>query len=90
MSISTYAELSAAVANWTHRADLTSHIADFITLGETAINRELRLRSMENVATVNTSTSDRFATLPTGFAEIIDLALYADDYPQVLTQIPFV
>lgn len=88
MSISTYAELSAAVANWLHRADLTLVIPDFIDLGETVINRELRLRSMEYMATVYTTTTDRFATLPTGFAEAIDLALYSDDYPQILTQVP--
>lgn len=88
MAISTYAELQTAVGDWLHRADLSGKIPDFITLGETKLNREMRLFSMENAATVTTSTSDRFATLPTGFIEAIDLTLYSDDYPQTLTQVP--
>lgn len=88
MSIATYAELQTAVGNWLHRADLTSVIPDFIALGESRLNRELRLFSMENVATLSTSTSDRFATLPTGFIEAIDLAIYIDNAPEVITQVP--
>jgi hypothetical protein len=87
MSISTYAELQTAVGDWLHRSDLTARIPDFIKIGESRLNRELRLFAMENSATVSTSTSDRFATLPTGFTEAIDLTLYSDSYPQTLTQV---
>lgn len=41
MAISTYAELKTAIANWMARSDLTGEVADFITLGEAALNREL-------------------------------------------------
>ena len=41
MAISTYAELKTAIANWMARSDLTGDVADFITLGEAALNREL-------------------------------------------------
>jgi len=88
MSISTYSELTTSVSNWMHRSDLVSMVPDFIQLGEVMLNRDLRLASMENVSTINTSITDRFATLPTGFLEAIDLALYSDSYPQVLTQVP--
>jgi methyl coenzyme M reductase subunit D len=88
MSISTYAELQTAVGDWMHRADLTAKIPDFIKLGETKLNTELRVMSMENVDSISTSTTTRFGTLPTGFMEAIDLALYADNYPQTLTQVP--
>jgi hypothetical protein len=88
MSIANYAELQTAVADWLHRADLTARIPDFIMLGESRLNRELRLFSMENADTISTSTSDRFADLPAGVLEVIDLALYSNNYPQVLTQVP--
>jgi hypothetical protein len=87
MSIGTYAELQTAVGDWLHRSGLTN-IADLIKLGESRINRELRLFDMENVASLTASTSNRFVTLPTGFIEAIDLTLYSDNYPQTLSQVP--
>lgn len=67
MSISNFTELKAAVANYLHRTDLTSMIPEFITLAEAKLNRLLRIRAMENVATGNCSTS---VSLPTGFMEM--------------------
>lgn len=49
MSITTYAELRAAVARWMTRTDQASNIPDFIALAEGAINRRLRLRQQEAV-----------------------------------------
>lgn len=86
MSISNYTELKTAVANWLHDDLFTSIIPDFITIGEASLNRQLRLFQMENTATLSTSITDRFATLPSRFLELIDLAIYADNYPQTLTQ----
>jgi hypothetical protein len=88
MSLTNYTDLQTSVASWLHRADLTAIIPDLVTLGEATINRKLRLLQMENVASLSTSITDRFATLPTGFMEAIDLSLYLDDYPQTLTQVP--
>jgi hypothetical protein len=88
MSLTNYSDLQTSVAGWLHRADLTAIIPDLVTLGEATINRKLRLLQMENVASLTTSITDRFATLPTGFMEAIDLSLYLDDYPQTLTQVP--
>jgi hypothetical protein len=88
MSLTNYSDLQTSVAGWLHRADLTAIIPDFVKLGEATINRKLRLLQMENVASLTTSITDRFATLPTGFMEAIDLSLYLDDYPQTLTQVP--
>lgn len=64
MSISNYAELQTAVANWSHRADLTSVIPDFISLAEARINRDLRIRAMED-STTGALSADTLA-LPTG------------------------
>jgi hypothetical protein len=47
MSISTYAELQTAVANWLHKDGLTSIIPDLIRIGELRIFREVRCRVME-------------------------------------------
>lgn len=89
MSIATYAELQTALGSWLHRTDTGTVAADLIKFGENLLNRKLRLFQMENVDTsIVTSTSDRFATLPTGFIEAIDLTLYDENYPQVLTQLP--
>lgn len=87
MSIANYTELKTAVASWLHDDVFTSVIPDFITIGEATLNRQLRLFQMENTVTLSTSISDRFATLPTRFLELIDLAIYVDSYPQTLTQV---
>lgn len=47
MALTTYTELQTAIASELHRADLTSAIPDFITLAESRINAELRVREME-------------------------------------------
>lgn len=41
MAISTYAELKTAVADWMARGDLSGYPADFITLAEAKLNRQL-------------------------------------------------
>lgn len=51
MSISTYADLQTSVANWLHRADLTSIIPDLVLLGEKRIFRDVRCRVMETALT---------------------------------------
>ena len=51
MSITTYAELKTAVANWLHRDDLTAIIPDLITVAENRIFREVRIRVMESTFT---------------------------------------
>jgi hypothetical protein len=49
--LTTYEGLKAAVADWLGRKDLASRIPNFIRLAELRMNRELRLRIMEQVAT---------------------------------------
>jgi hypothetical protein len=68
LSISTYAELSTAAANWLTRSDLTSQIPDFITIGEAEIFRKLRIREMET--TFSTAISSGVVALPTGYKEL--------------------
>lgn len=71
MAITNYTQLKSSIASWLARSgdtDLDAVIPDFITLAEVRINRELRLRAMEDriVGTVSTE----FIALPTGFLEM--------------------
>lgn len=74
MSISTYTELKTAVEAWTHRSNLTSMIADFVSMGEAYLNRVINTPDMEETATITTSTSDRFASLPTRCKQVKSLS----------------
>lgn len=80
MSISNYTELITAVERYLHRSDLTAMIPEFVSLAEAKINRTLRIRAMENVATGSVSAS---VALPTGFVEVIALTVSqgATTYP---------
>jgi hypothetical protein len=68
LSITTYAELQTAAANWLTRSDLTSQIPDFITIGEAEIFRKLRIREMETA--FSTAISSGVIALPTGYKEL--------------------
>ena len=65
MTIQTYSDLQAAIANWIARADLAATIPDFIALFESVANRRLRLRQQENAATLTPASG--VATLPADY-----------------------
>jgi hypothetical protein len=65
MTIQTYSDLQAAVANWLARADLSANIPDFITIFEAVANRRLRVRQQESAATLTPSSG--IATLPADY-----------------------
>lgn len=65
MTISTYAELQSAIANWLARDDLTAYIPDFITLFEAAAARRLRVRLQES--TTSLTPSSGVATVPSDY-----------------------
>jgi len=69
MALTTYAELSAAVADWLERGDLTSRIPDFIALTESRLNRELKIRTIETTAALTGVVGSRFIALPASFRE---------------------
>jgi len=76
MAISTYAELQTALTNWLHRADLAARIPEFIAMGESYLNRKLRVKEMEESATITPSTTVRYVALPTGYMELLS---FTDD-----------
>src|SRR5688500_16007598 len=63
--ISTYAELQTAITNWLHRSDLSAYIADFISLGEARIGREVKARQMEQ--RVSTTPTSAYSSLPADY-----------------------
>src|SRR5215471_16871932 len=56
MSITTYAELQAAVGNWLDHGLFAARVPEFITLFEAAANRRLRVREQEATATLTPSS----------------------------------
>ena len=75
MSISTYAELKTAVANFLARTDLDDQIPNFIQLAEARMSRDLETREQEKRATATLAASDEYVALPTDLREIREVKL---------------
>ena len=75
MALSTYTELKTAIADWLDRSDLTDRIPDFITLAETRLNRELRVRPQEVRSTMTTTIGNRYHALPGGYLSMRNIQL---------------
>jgi hypothetical protein len=67
MALTTYTELKTSIGDWLNRTDLTSAIADFISLAEAQIERQLRTRQM--ITRSNADISTEYAALPSDFLE---------------------
>ena len=67
MALASYANLTAAVADWLHRSDLTTPIADFVVIAENRINREVRCADMETAYTGTIAAG--VIAVPTDFLE---------------------
>lgn len=77
MTIASYSDLQATIADFLNRDDLTSIIPTFIALTEADMNRRLRHWRMEkrSVALLDT----RYTALPTDFIEAIRMQLTGPD-----------
>jgi len=73
VSITTYAELKTAVADFLNRDDLTAVIPTFISLAEAQIARDVRHWKQEK--RVTTSVDERYENLPNDWLEIKLVAL---------------
>ena len=67
MALDTYSNIKASIADYLDRSDLTTQIADFMTLAENRIYRDLRVRAMET-ALSDTISSGTIA-VPAGYLE---------------------
>ena len=73
MSITTYTELKAAIADWLNRDDLSDErIADFIQMAENRIFHVLRIPPMEKYANITTDLDGKVA-IPGDFLEAKDV-----------------
>ena len=68
-----YTELKTAIANYTHRDDLTAKLPTFIQLAEANIFRELSLNEIET--SVTATTSGNSITLPSDFGSVSRLII---------------
>ncbi|NCW70441.1 MAG: hypothetical protein EBV86_18125 [Marivivens sp.] len=73
MALTTYAELKSSVGDWLNRTDLTTVIADFVSLAEAQIERQLRTRQMIVRATASIGTE--YSAVPADFLETKSLKL---------------
>ena len=81
MALDTYSNLKTTIANYLNRSDLTAYLADFISLTEARLNRELRVREMVNIDTsITTVSGTQSYSLPTGFIEATSIIYQSDPY----------
>lgn len=73
MALSTYATLKTSITNWTHRADLTDLLDDFIDIVESRLSRELRVSQQETIVTSVASTE--YIALPVDCIAIRNIQL---------------
>ncbi len=75
MSISTYAQLQTAVYRWilrmtTDRVVTSDQVQNYISLCESELNRELRVRELEESTTLSTVATQDFVNLPSDFRKV--------------------
>lgn len=81
MALATFSDLQTAIANWTHRSDLTSITSDLITLAEARINGDLDARFQDSTATLSTVAGTETVALPT---DVINIrSVFVDTAQQV-------
>jgi hypothetical protein len=73
MTIATYDELKAAVADFLNRDDLTSVVPTFIRLAESRIDRDVRHWRMEKRSTAELDT--QYSAIPSDFLQPIRLQI---------------
>jgi hypothetical protein len=77
MAIATYVELVTACENWLHRSNLSDRVAEFITIGEARIGREVRARQME--ARVSTTPTGQYEDLPSDYLSMRAIRIKGSD-----------
>ena len=81
MALTNYDELVKEIVDWSHRGDLGTKIADFITLAENAMysneQEVLTVRSMEIISTA--LTAGQYLSLPDDFESARSVRLVTSD-----------
>lgn len=78
MSIGTYAELQSAVSAWMLRSSsdavvTAAQVKNYIFLCEAELNRELRVRELEESSTLVTVAAQDYVNLPSDFKKVKDI-----------------
>lgn len=73
MDLSSYNGLKDTIASYLARTDLANEIPSFIQLAEVRLRRDLRLRQMLSIATINTTANVSTVNLPSDFLMLRDL-----------------
>jgi hypothetical protein len=81
MSITTLAELKTALDTETSRSDITWN--DYITRGETRLNRKLRLLQQETDGSLTLSSGNDYVSLPSDFIAHKDLYYTSDNWQPI-------
>lgn len=76
MSISTYAALQTAVADFLNREDLTATVPTFIALAEASLNRDIRHWRMQSRSTADLDA--QYSAVPSDWMETIRFSLTGD------------
>ena len=70
MALDSFTNLTAAIADWADRTDLTARIPDFVKLAEARIGRDLRIRALELRSQMSTVSGQNYYTLPPVFLQL--------------------
>jgi len=88
MDLSTYNGLKDAIAKYLARSDLTDQIPTFIQLAENRLRRDLRIRQMLQVVTINTVANDPTVNMPTDYLQMRDLHIKTNPVQSLTYQSP--
>jgi len=78
-TITNYATLQSAIADYLNRADLTSQIQTFIQFCEADLNT--RLRSREMIVNATATSDGQFVSLPSDWLEAINMMIVGGQSP---------
>lgn len=78
-TITTYATLKSAIADYLNRADLTAQIETFIQFVEADLNTRLRTRDM--IVRAEATSDEEFVELPSNWLEAINLQVVGGQSP---------
>jgi len=86
MAIGTFAQLKTAITDWTHRANLTNYLDDFVTLGESRIFSELKVVEME--ARTSYTPTSRYLSTPARMTAIRRVIAQSSPPQEVISTSP--
>jgi hypothetical protein len=81
MALGNYTQLQASIADWLSRTDLSAVIPDFVTIAESRIARDLRIRKLIMNATANTTPNVQSVPCPSDMNEIENIGLSSTNPP---------